>query len=426
MKRIITLLMTVLLAAPIFVMPKPAFAGQVILNPRVLGDTWVNSGATMITRGADTQLTYGYYASGVIHNIYLKFDVPTIPSNATIDSAYLKLYVQSCSGSPNPTTFTLAQVMGDWAENTLTWANKPSQVGAVQTSANSSCPSGYFNYSVTSIVNEWKNGDPNYGIVLYGLKNSEYYRNYWSREMGASYEPLLTIRYTVPDPAPGNTNTSPSGNTGITNTNSATSTTNTSTAPVDATVVAPSFIKVVESGGERTATNGEVEVNGPLTTIIGSATPGNKVLVMVNGANYETTANSLGYWGVTVDTKSWKDGKYEVKAQAINSAGEGSNIVSLVTLNKVDLVALAKELSAGARGLNWLDKLGVALFWLGPLFSILFWVLVIFLIIFFVKRHKKKKAEKEAAKTTENPAAQVEPVEEPKGEEKKPKPKPKE
>src|SRR5271157_4673874 len=66
------------------------------------------------------------------NNAYLRFNLSTLPSNASIDKATLRLFVNSVT---TPGSFDVYQVNTAWTESTLTFNNAP-PLGVSATSGN--------------------------------------------------------------------------------------------------------------------------------------------------------------------------------------------------------------------------------------------------------------------------------------------------
>jgi hypothetical protein len=106
----------------------------------------------------------------------LKFDLTSIPSNATIISANLYLYsypaptlngnfVDANYGSNN--TLLVQRVTANWSPSTITWANQPASTATNQVIAASTTQSQLdLNLDVKNIVASMVSGNANYGFML--------------------------------------------------------------------------------------------------------------------------------------------------------------------------------------------------------------------------------------------------------------------
>ncbi len=141
-----------------------------------------NSGLTDKSLEADAWTTGGnpYTLRG-----YVKFDLSTIPANATIQSANLYLYsnptpntgdqVNANSGSSN--SFTVQQVTANWTPGTIGWFNQPSATTTNQVVVPQSTQSFQdLNLDVTAIVANQVANNANYGFML-KLQNEVVYNS---------------------------------------------------------------------------------------------------------------------------------------------------------------------------------------------------------------------------------------------------------
>jgi hypothetical protein len=145
----------------------------------------------------------------------VRFDLSSIPSNATIGSATFSIYLYGCGiYSQTIDDLNIGRNKGSWEESTVNWSNKPSFDTSTVLNKTAPCSSDdqYHNYSIKSFVEGWMAGTfPNYGIVLYGDEApSESWIKFFSpKEDNTRPDPKLVINYTVPS--------SPGDGTGTTN-----------------------------------------------------------------------------------------------------------------------------------------------------------------------------------------------------------------
>ncbi len=153
-----------------------------------------------------------------------KFDLSTIPTGVTINSAYLKTYLSQTAdlSSNNPFPATIYPLKRDWVENGVTWTKFNSTTnwgtsGATSsgtdyvsiTSAptftspgtNSSTSAGTLIQSdIKNIVNGWINGTyTNYGLIIFPTSTSSsssvYLGSKENTNSPVSYKPLLVVSY---------------------------------------------------------------------------------------------------------------------------------------------------------------------------------------------------------------------------------------
>jgi len=143
----------------------------------------------------------------VLFRSLLQFDLSQIPTNATIDSAFLSLYGfigpndwhEPLSGSNES---VLMRITSSWNENTVTWNTQPTTVTTDQVTLPMSNFAGenYLHYDIKNMVKYWvANPTSNYGM-FYRLVTEQYYRrmSFCSPVIADSAKrPMLTIHYSV-------------------------------------------------------------------------------------------------------------------------------------------------------------------------------------------------------------------------------------
>jgi hypothetical protein len=135
----------------------------------------------------------------------LKFDLSSIPSNATITSA--TLYLSEKDNKAGQTTY-IYRVTSNWNENTVTWRSWTLLGGDFDNSVS------YFTFvpdqnncmltmDITSLVQLWVDGTyPNQGLMLYST-GPNHNIAYVTKEDGtAGEQPKLDIVYVVPSATP--------------------------------------------------------------------------------------------------------------------------------------------------------------------------------------------------------------------------------
>jgi len=183
-----------------------AFAESEYFYPSGDASVWevapdLNTGSSyFLSVGRDTAL------GGPIIWSYIGFnDTQLIPSNAIIESAELRLYRYSSSGS---FTMGVKLVHGSWWEEGtfgITWNNKPSAYSSPISTINPTGSSaGYVTVNVTDHVKKWvEEKYPIRGFNLYGsygVEEGELVSFYSSENASISYQPRLKVAYYVPKP----------------------------------------------------------------------------------------------------------------------------------------------------------------------------------------------------------------------------------
>ncbi|MBK8035789.1 MAG: DNRLRE domain-containing protein [Verrucomicrobiaceae bacterium] len=142
--------------------------------------------------------------------VMLRFDLSSIPSNATITSAVMTLNRKS--GAGGSTAITAHRLTQAWAETTSSWNNRSTgtpwstpggdgdydATAAATTTVNAN---GAHNWNITSLAQSWVNGtNANHGMLmrLQNEASSGEHEFYTREEATASRRPTLSITYTIP------------------------------------------------------------------------------------------------------------------------------------------------------------------------------------------------------------------------------------
>jgi len=203
---LVSLLIVALLALPLALnafVPKAASAttASTTVYGSVNKDTYAESGyPNVATNNARMYIGYDTWYGKARTRAYVKFNLPSLPSGAQVDSAKAQLYqyADECSGSYGVTAY---KITSSWDPNTLTWNNQPSK-GSNVGSASFSCSDGWKSIDITSLVQNWYSGQTNRGITIWA--NNEYDPGgiFRSKEYTANH-PRLKITYsTSPTPTP--------------------------------------------------------------------------------------------------------------------------------------------------------------------------------------------------------------------------------
>jgi hypothetical protein len=151
---------------------------------------WTNTGIPVTVRGL------------------IEFDLSEIPSNATIDSAYLSLYSYDSpsNGSHSSLSGTnasiLLRIIDDWSESTVTWNNQPSTTNKniVFLQEPNESIQHYLNINVTSLIRDATSDTiTTFGLMI-RLVEEEYYRRMVfasSDNENSELHPFLTIYYSI-------------------------------------------------------------------------------------------------------------------------------------------------------------------------------------------------------------------------------------
>ena len=94
----------------------------------------------------------------------IAWDLSSIPAEAAINDATLRLYAKSFYGAPSG-DLTYFPITEDWDENTVTPNNKPGYDGGNKITASYPSVGTWLEADITSFVQDWNDGTiPNYGL----------------------------------------------------------------------------------------------------------------------------------------------------------------------------------------------------------------------------------------------------------------------
>ncbi len=168
-------------------------------------DAYAESGYPDVQPGNQQNLYLGYdtwYNKGR-NRIYIKYNLPALPSGATVSSAQVQLYQYAvqCSGSYGVTAY---EITSDWGQYTLTWNQQPSKGGSVG-SASFGCSTGWKSVDVTNLVKQWYQGRANYGVTLWANNESASGGVFRSKDCTTTQcpgqeHPRIKISYSVQPP----------------------------------------------------------------------------------------------------------------------------------------------------------------------------------------------------------------------------------
>ncbi len=250
----------------------------------------------------------GYYARSC-----LKFDLGSIPPNATITNADLKLYYYSGTTTTAPMDISVHEIINSWIENSVSWNKRDSATNwttaggdydsqEIATFTGITSTYGWYTWNITSLAQGWYNGAiANNGLLLRSPSESgttnisrKFYTSDYSTNI--TQRPQLVITYTIDD----------------------------TTGP-DVRIDAPLNNAVVRGQAQVT-----VDASDTVSGI-------NRVEIYVD-SNLVTTIAAEPY-EYTWDTGGLTDGNHTIQAKAYDTAGnEGISENVSVTVNNAGSV----------------------------------------------------------------------------------------
>jgi hypothetical protein len=159
-----------------------------------VADSWIDQNSASNNFGSDSILKIRSQGPGDNFRILLQFTLPAgTPAGCEVESAYLGLY--SPSAAPDRVLHVL-QLVGDWSEDTVTWANQPA---TIPVPAATDSGTGYLEWNVTSMVQLMYSGSNN-GFMIRDASEGGggFEEQFHSREKGESMPQLVITFGTAP------------------------------------------------------------------------------------------------------------------------------------------------------------------------------------------------------------------------------------
>lgn len=173
-------------------------------------DNFIEQADPNVNSGTDTRIHVMMTAAPTPRRGIIEFDISSIPTGSTINSATLSLWTDI--GYTNVNT-SIHRITRSWTEAGSTWntydgSNSWTSAGGDydSTADANATPSSTIagtktDWTITSLVQEWVNGTANNGILLKltsesGATQGHLYRS--SDNATSSERPKLVIDYTVP------------------------------------------------------------------------------------------------------------------------------------------------------------------------------------------------------------------------------------
>jgi hypothetical protein len=134
---------------------------------------------------------------------YIEFKPLTIPANARVVYANLKLYQYATFGTDN-FTIGLYKITGDWDESTITWNLQPTSSTDAEITINITAGvTTWKSWDIVALVQGWLDGTiNNYGVVLKDTDESsvDTYVYFWTSDYttDTTKRPKLEIVYYIP------------------------------------------------------------------------------------------------------------------------------------------------------------------------------------------------------------------------------------
>jgi len=175
---------------------------QTTVTLNSVADCYIDQNGSTTNYGGATNMQVTSWGPSYNRRMLIKFDLSSIPTTATINSAVLKLHETGTYGQTR--AINLHHVTSSWVENTATWSNMASNYNSTVAASSSISWSGVFKidtWTLTSEVQSIISSGTNNGWLL--KDNTENgYGEFWQfgakENTNSAYRPVLEITYTVP------------------------------------------------------------------------------------------------------------------------------------------------------------------------------------------------------------------------------------
>ncbi len=165
-------------------------------------DAGVYSGNPSVNYGTADRYLVGVDGTLGICRSYIRFDLSALNGISYHRILSANYRIRELMGYAAQFQAEAYMVTASWSENSITWANKPTYNSEKQTvvnvdwDTNTETP-GYYDFYITQAVMAWKQGIPNYGIMLKSrVESGVSCRAFASREY-STYLPNLSVTYTT-------------------------------------------------------------------------------------------------------------------------------------------------------------------------------------------------------------------------------------
>ena len=155
-------------------------------------DAWIRSDNPSQNNGSAPDL-HTRFESGNIEQPLVRFDLSPLPTNAQIQSAVLKFYIENTKEHPEG-SITLHNITADWTEDSVNWDSfngsyDSAPIGVITAQDASGV---WVHVNLTAQVQAWINGQPNYGILLNSVAEGVH-AEYVSSEGNLTERPSIEV-----------------------------------------------------------------------------------------------------------------------------------------------------------------------------------------------------------------------------------------
>lgn len=161
-----------------------------------IADTYITDYSPATVFGTSSPISVGN-ASGKLYRMLLRFNLNLIPNNAIINSAEITLMTSNGAA----VTLNIHKVTSDWDESVTNWNNQPTYNSEISSSfITPGVNAVAAKINIKNIVQDWVNGEANYGIVIENDIGANTTAQFYAKESSTpAYRPILTIDYSIPE-----------------------------------------------------------------------------------------------------------------------------------------------------------------------------------------------------------------------------------
>lgn len=176
------------------VAPAPPAPTVLTVNPS--DDAMVYQVNPSTNYGSNNQLSANGGASAI--QSFLKFTLPAAPSGTTLTGVTLRVRTSTDAGAASVDPHTLQLVTGDWSQAAVTWANRPTTLGAVLGTLTGTTATNTANTVTIDPAQLTGLLGTDVTFALWADSSSVDNLRLWSNEAPTtSYRPVLTLTYTA-------------------------------------------------------------------------------------------------------------------------------------------------------------------------------------------------------------------------------------
>lgn len=168
-------------------------------NFYVSQDTYIASGNPTGNYASATNLGIGYNGAGPqAMRMLLQFNLSSIPTYATVNSATIFLYQVAASGVANM-GFQAQYAVSPWNEYNATWNNANYIGGSPLPIGNFPSTLGWLSFNSVNLIRSWVSGaEPNYGLIVTGNEDpAANSSRYFYSSNASGNRPYVDINYTT-------------------------------------------------------------------------------------------------------------------------------------------------------------------------------------------------------------------------------------